>query len=43
VGAACALAGMMMSAIATMFFVYHYGFIRNIGRLRGLRTARGVH
>lgn len=27
VGAACALAGMMMSAIATLFFLYRYGMI----------------
>ena len=38
VGAACALAGMMMSAIAMMFFVYHYGFGRGLARLRRSRT-----
>jgi multiple sugar transport system permease protein len=40
VGAACALAGMMMSAIATMFFVYHYGLVRSFGRLRNPRLVK---
>ena len=42
VGAACALAGMMMSAIAMMFFVYHYGFVRGLGWLRQSRVAQGA-
>jgi multiple sugar transport system permease protein len=41
VGAACALAGMMMSAIATMFFVYHYGFM-GLGRLQRRRLKMGA-
>jgi multiple sugar transport system permease protein len=40
VGAACALAGMMMSTIATMFFVYHYGLVRGLGRLRNPRLVK---
>jgi multiple sugar transport system permease protein len=43
VGAACALAGMMMSAIATMFFVYHYGIVRGLGRIGSARLAKGAH
>jgi multiple sugar transport system permease protein len=43
VGAACALAGMMMSAIATLFFVYHYGFVKGVDRLRNYRLAKEAH
>lgn len=34
VGAASALAGMMMMAIATMFFLYRYGLVPALGRRR---------
>lgn len=40
VGAACALAGMMMSAIAMLFFLYHYGAMA-IGRLSPARAGKG--
>jgi len=40
VGAACALAGMMMSAMATMFFLYRYGTM-GLMRPRGRRLKTG--
>ncbi|MCB8881447.1 sugar ABC transporter permease [Acidisoma cellulosilytica] len=40
VGAACALAGMMMSAMATMFFLYRYGFMGLVrARVRRLNAG----
>lgn len=40
VGAACALAGMMMSALATMFFLYRYG-VMGLVRSNGRRPKTG--